>query len=96
MCNGRATRLVVVLHQPSKEGQVFALQKKYAQLILTELEHLGPEKEKVQVISAPIDGHSITLFEAQFVVAKLSENGVQSAILSSKGFHTRRSFWVYG
>jgi hypothetical protein len=95
LCNGRATRLVVVLHQPSKEGQFFALQKKYPQLILIELEHLGLEKEEVQVISAPIDGHPITLFEARFVVAKLSENGVRSAILLSKGFHTRRSFGVY-
>jgi hypothetical protein len=95
LSEGRANRMVVVLHQQSQEGQVFALQGKYAQLIINELEHLGLEKEKVQVISAPIEGHPITLSEARFVVAKLSQNGVRSAILLSNGFHTRRSVGVY-
>jgi hypothetical protein len=95
LSNGRATRLVVVLHQPSKEHQAFALEGKYLQLIINELERLGLEKEKVQVISAPIDGHPVTLKEARFVVAKLSQDGVRSAILLSEGFHTRRSFGVY-
>jgi len=95
LSEGRANRMVVVLHQSSKEGQVFALQGKYAQLITNELEHLGLEKEKVQVISAPIEGHPITLSEARYVVAKLSQNGVRSAILLSNGFHTRRSVGVY-
>jgi hypothetical protein len=95
LSNGRATRLVVVLHQPSKKSQVFALQKKYAPLIFDELRHLGLDNEKVQVISAPIDGHPITLSEARFVVNRLSQQGVRSAILLSEGFHTRRSFGVY-
>jgi uncharacterized SAM-binding protein YcdF (DUF218 family) len=92
---GRANRMVVVLHQPSREGQVFALQEKYAELILNELQHLGLDIEKVQVISTPIDGHPITLTEARFVVARLSQNGVRSAILLSKAFHARRSFGAY-
>jgi hypothetical protein len=95
LSNGRAAGLVVVLHQPLKEDQAFALQGKYNQLIINELEHLGLQKERVQVISAPIDGHPITLKEARFVVAKLSKDGVRSAILLSEGFHTRRSFAVY-
>jgi hypothetical protein len=95
LSHGRANHLVVVLHQPSEEGQVFALQKKYAPLIIDQLEYLGLEKGKVQVISAPIDGHPVTLSEARFVVAKLSQSGVRSAILLSEGFHTRRSFLVY-
>jgi len=87
--------MVVVVHHPRKENQVFALQERYPQLILDELEHLGLEREKAQVISAPIDGHPITLAEARFVVAKLSQRGTRSAILLSEGFHTRRSFAVY-
>jgi uncharacterized SAM-binding protein YcdF (DUF218 family) len=59
---------------------------------MDELQNLGLKKEKVQVISAPIDGHPITLAEPRFVVAKLSQNGTRSAILVSEGFHTRRSF----
>lgn len=95
LSEGRANRIVVVLHQFPKEGQIFALEGKYAQLITDELEHLGLEKEKVQVISAPIDGHPITLSEARFVVSKLFQKGVRSAILLSNGFHTRRSIGVY-
>ena len=95
LSDGKAKRMVVVLHHPSKENQVFALEEKYTELMMNELEHLGLEKGKVQVISAPIDGHPITLTEAQFVVAKLSQNGVRSAILVSKGFHARRSFGAY-
>lgn len=95
LSTGRATRLVVVLHQPLKEDQVFALEDRYPQLIINELENLGLKKEKVQVISAPIDGHPITLKEARFVVAKVSQGGVRSAILLSEGFHARRSFGVY-
>jgi hypothetical protein len=95
LSNERADRLVVVLHQPSRERQVFALQGKYAQLIVSELVHLSFEKEKVQVIFAPIDGHPITLAEARFVVAKLSQDRVRSAILLCEGFHTRRSYGVY-
>jgi hypothetical protein len=95
LSDGKSARLIVVLHQPSKDGQVFALGDKYAILIINELEHLGLGKERVQIISAPIDGHPVTLNEARFVVAKLSQNGTRSAILVSEGFHTRRSFGVY-
>jgi hypothetical protein len=95
LAQGKVRRMVVVLHHPSRENQVFALEDRYTQLIMNELQNLGMEKERIQVISAPIDGHPITLTEARFVVVKLSQNGVQSAILLSKGFHTRRSFGVY-
>ena len=93
--DGKAKNMVVVLHLPSKENQVFALEDKYAQLIINELENMGLEKERIQVISAPIDGHPITLAEARFVVNKLSQRGIRKAILLSEGFHTRRSFGVY-
>jgi uncharacterized iron-regulated protein len=78
-----------------KGDQVFALDGKYMQLLKDELECLGLEKEKVQFLSAPIDGHPITLQEARHVVARLSQDGVRSAVLLSGGFHTRRSFGVY-
>ena len=91
----RAKNMVVVLHQLSEENQVFALEDKYAQLIINEMETMGLEKEKVKVISAPIDGHPITLAEARFVVAVLSNGGIRRAILLSEGFHTRRSCGVY-
>jgi len=95
LSDGKAKSMVVVLHHPSRENQVFALEHRYTQLIMEELENLGLEEEKVKVISAPIDGHPITLSEARFVVKKLSQNGARSAILVSEGFHTRRSFGTY-
>ena len=95
LSDGKAKSLVVVLHHPSKDRQVFAIQENYPQLVLNELKHLGLEMEKVQVISVPIGSHPITLAEARFVVSRLSQQGIRSAILLSEGFHTRRSFWVY-
>jgi hypothetical protein len=87
--------LVVVLHEMSKGDQLFAIQDKYAQLLISESEKLGLERGKFQVIVTPIRGHPITLTEARFVMARLSQEGVKSAILLSEGFHTRRSLGVY-
>lgn len=95
LSDGKANRMVVVLLQFSKENHALLLQEKYTQHIINELVHLDLEKEKVQVIWAPIDGHPITLTEARFVVFKLSQSGVRSAILLCEGFHTRRSFGIY-
>jgi hypothetical protein len=95
LSDGRAHRMVVVLHAPLREGEVFALPGVYPQFLIDELVCLGLKKEKVEIISAPIPGHPITLSEARFVVTKLSREGVRSAILVCEGFHTRRSFAVY-
>ncbi len=92
---GKANRMVVVLHQFSKDDSRVVLEEKYTQLISNELEHFALGKEKAQVIWAPIDGHPITLSEARFVVNELSKDNLRSALLLSKGFHTRRSFGVY-
>ena len=96
LSNGKAKHmLVVVLHKPSKENQLFAIQDKYTQLLIGEAEKMGMAGGKFQVIVTPINGHPITLTESRFVVAKLFQEGVKSAILLSEGFHTRRSFGVY-
>jgi hypothetical protein len=95
LSNGRANRMVVVLHLPLREGEVFTLPEEYPQFLIDELVRLGVKRDKVEIISAPIPGHPITLSEARFVVAKLSRNKVRSAILVGEGFHTRRSFAVY-
>jgi hypothetical protein len=95
LSNGRANRMVVVLHSPLREGEVFTLPEEYPQFLIDELVRLGLKKEKIEIIPAPIPGHPITLSEARFVVAKLSRNKVRSAILVGEGFHTRRSFAVY-
>lgn len=95
IADGRANRMVVVLHAPLEEGKVFTLPRDYPQCVTDELSSLGLKKEKIEVISAPIPGHPITLSEARFVVAKLSQDKVRSALLISEGFHARRSFALY-
>ena len=93
--DGKADRLVVVVHEPEIEGRAIKVRKTYAQSIVNDLEQLGLDKERIQVISVPISGHPITLAEARMVTGVLSEHGVRKAILVSEGFHCRRSFGVY-
>lgn len=96
LSDGKAKHmLVVVLHEMSKGDQLFAIQDRYAQFLISESEKMDMERGKFRVILTPIRGHPITLTEARFVVARLSQEGVKSAILLSEGFHTRRSFGVY-
>jgi hypothetical protein len=95
LSEGRAKRMIVVLHAPLKEGQIHLLPKNYPQFITDEFTLPGLKKEKIEVITAPIPGHPITLTEARFVVAQLVQKKVRSAILVSNGFHTRRSYGLY-
>jgi hypothetical protein len=95
LSDGRANRMVVILHAPLREGEVFCLPGEYPQFLINELVRLGLKKEKVEITSVPIPGHPITLSEARFVADRLSKEGVRSAILVSEGFHSRRSFSIY-
>jgi hypothetical protein len=67
LSNGRANRMVVVLHSPLREGEVFTLPEEYPQFLIDELVRLGLKKEKIEIIPAPIPGHPITLSEARFI-----------------------------
>jgi hypothetical protein len=87
--------MVVVLHLPPKEGQLFGIQESYPLQVIKEMEHAGIEKDKIKVLLTPFDGHPITLREAQFVVDRVSGGGARSAILVCEGFHTLRSLGVY-
>ena len=93
--NGKAERMVLVIHQPLKDDQLFALQERYIQLLTNESDRIGLGKRKFQITVVPFAGHPTTLNEARFVLTKLTQDGIRSAILLSKGFHTRRSFGVY-
>ena len=93
--NGKAERMVLVIHQPLKDDQLFALQERYMQLLTNESDRIGLGKGKFQITVVPFAGHPTTLNEARFVLTKLTQDGIRSAILLSKGFHTRRSFGVY-
>jgi hypothetical protein len=95
IASGRARRAVVVLHWPLDEGKLFLGQEQYPQLVIAEIGRLGLQKEKTQIISVPIGGHPITKTEAQFVLMRLSTQGVRSAIVLSEAFHGRRSLGIY-
>jgi uncharacterized SAM-binding protein YcdF (DUF218 family) len=94
LSQGKAFRLVVVLHQTPQEEEFFALPSNYPQLVRHELERMGLKRNQFLVLESPVS-HPITLTEAKFVLAELSQIKVRSAILISEGFHTRRSFGVY-
>jgi hypothetical protein len=93
--DGKAERMVLVIHQPLKDDQLVALQEKYIRLLINESDRIGLGKGKFQITVVPFAGHPATLNEARFVLTKLTQDGIRSAILLSKGFHTRRSFGVY-
>ncbi len=92
--NRQAARLIVVIHRTPRKEEPFALPLNYAQLVKKELEARGLTKDQFLVISVPVI-HPITLNEAKLVLAELEKLKVQSAILLSEGFHTRRSIGVY-
>lgn len=94
LSEGKASRLVVVLHQTPQEVELFGLPSNYPQLVKNELGRLGLKRDQFLVIVSPVRD-PITLTEAKFVLAELSQIKVRSAILISEGFHTRRSFWAY-
>ncbi len=95
LAEGKAKRVVVVLHELLTEGRVHVLPENYPQFITDEIVRLGLRKEKIEVISAPIPGHPITLSEARFVTKQLAGNNIKSAILVGDGFHTLRSYYLY-
>jgi hypothetical protein len=90
----KASRLVVVLHQTSREERFFALPEAYPRLVKKELVRSGFKTGQVLIIVTPVV-HPITLIEAKVVLKELAGNKVRKAILVSEGFHTRRSLGVY-
>lgn len=92
---GRAKQLILVLHRYSESEQLFAIQDKYQEWLKEELERRGLGKNQYRIWVLPINGHPITLSEAQYVVPQLLQAGVHQAILLCLSFHTRRSLLVY-
>jgi hypothetical protein len=92
---GRAKQLILVLHRYSENEQLFAIQDKYQGWLEEELERRGLRKNQYRIWVLPINGHPITLSEAQYVVPRLLQTGVHQAILLCLSFHTRRSLLVY-
>ena len=91
--SGRARGLVVV-YQNSNEEKPFGKPSDYTLFLIQKIGDLGLKRDQIKVFSVPQD-HPITLNEARVVLSHLSDDKIQSAILVTKDFHSRRSYWVY-
>lgn len=95
LATGKVRRIAVVLHRIAPSHRPFAMDADYAGLVRRELEAAGLEDRDFRIIVTRIH-HPVTLAAARGAMAALSkEENVKSAVLLSKGFHTRRSFLVY-
>jgi hypothetical protein len=94
LINKKADHLIVVLHQNATAEKLFALPVEYPQLVNKAMQQLGLKKDQWLVLEVPVI-HPITLTEAKFVIAKLSEMKIRRAFLLSEGFHMRRSIKAY-
>lgn len=90
----KVKRIVVVLHRISPSHRPFALNEDYPDLVTKELKALGLKESDFKIVVTRIR-NPVTLTSAKEAMAALSQDKVQSAILLSQGFHTRRSFLVY-
>lgn len=94
LSSGRAARIIVVIHEMPVQERSFALPDNYPSLVKRNLKNAGLKEEQFRIIRTPVH-KPITLTEATIVLQTLSKEGVESAILLSAGFHTRRSFLAY-
>jgi hypothetical protein len=92
---GRAGRIIVVLHDYPEKERLFAIQDQYLERLGEELECLGLTRDQYRIWIVPINDHPITQTEARSVVPRLAQAGIRRAFLLCRGFHTRRSFLVY-
>ncbi|NPU86434.1 MAG: hypothetical protein HPY65_18310 [Syntrophaceae bacterium] len=90
----KVKRIVVILHLITPFHRPFGLNEDYPNLVKKELETLGLKETDIKIIVNHIHD-PITLTSAKGALEALSQDHVRSAILLSKGFHTRRSFLVY-
>ena len=91
--SGRASGLVVV-YQDSENEKAFGKPADYTNFLMEKIGDLGLKKDQIKILPVPQE-HPITLNEARVVLSHLSRYKIQSAILITEDFHSRRSYWVY-
>jgi hypothetical protein len=91
--SGRANGLVVV-YQDSENEKAFGKPADYTLFLMQKIGDLGLKKDQIKILPVPQE-HPITLNEARVVLSHLSGDKIQSAILVTEDFHSRRSYWVY-
>jgi len=93
LASNRVKGIVIVTQQNGENGGNFGLPN-YNLLMAKKLESHGIRKSQFRIINVPIE-HPITLIEAKIVLQKISQKGIKKVTLVARGFHTRRSYWVY-
>ncbi len=92
--SGSARKMVVVvIHEATEDESPFGLTE-YNLLIAKKLERMGLKRGQFEIFATP-DEHPITLREAEIVLAGLSKDRIQTALLVVEAFHMRRSYWAY-
>jgi hypothetical protein len=91
--SGRARGLVVV-YQDFEDDKAFGKPADYTLFLIQKIGDLGLRKDQIKILPVP-EEHPTTLNEARIVLSHLSGDKVQSAILVTEDFHSRRSYWAY-
>ena len=94
LSSGKVKRIVIVVQNIAPAHRPFGIKGDYPDVVKQELLKLGLKETDFKVIIVPIR-HPVTLKEAEVVLKVLSKEDIQSAILLSPGFHTRRSYLAY-
>jgi hypothetical protein len=94
LLSGKVKCIIIVLHNIAPAHSPYGINGNYVDVMRQKFKDLGLEEMQFQIIVTPVR-HPITLREAEVALETLSNENVQSAILLSPGFHTRRSYLVY-
>ncbi len=94
LSSGKVKRIIVVIHRIAPAHRPFGINGDYPDAVREKLKDMGLKQQEFKVIVAPIR-NPVTLKEAKTVLADLSQDHIQSAILVAPSFHTRRSYLAY-
>ena len=94
LSSGKVKRIVIVVQNIAPAHRPYGIKGDYPDVVKQELIKIGLKETDFKVIIVPIR-HPVTLKEAEVVLKVLSKEDIQSAILLSPGFHTRRSYLAY-
>ncbi len=94
LSSNKVKRIVIVVQNIAPAHRPYGIKGNYPDVVKQELIKIGLKETDFKVIIVPIR-HPVTLKEAEVVLKVLSKEDIQSAILLSPGFHTRRSYLAY-
>lgn len=91
---GKVKRIIIVLQDIAPAHRPYGINGNYPDVVGQKLKNVGLHEKEFKILVVPVR-KPITLKEAEVVLKDLSSEKIQSAILLSQGFHTRRSYLAY-